>query len=421
MANKGDEDLECSFCFSHAVRRQEDGSYICQVCHAVQDLRKTYDEPDNIQSGALSYSIRISQRLTEDSLRMNYVVLSEAVQLILACQTVAAEAKVGLPISDSVHHFFMKFHQLVKPPITDDTFSYLLLILLSGIVKYGIPITHLDIVRWIRDGVVPFADPPSFLPESFVERLSPVETKCLSPNVINLNLLITQRGTLYRHKIHPLPNPRLVLWRVAAFLGLPEKSFVSFISKLAATEPFSSVSKISKVFEADNTDKLYTIREFMQFGYAVPIGIAMVGLHLIYRLDGTEWIHPEFLRLGYPRFEDILKGSLIQKELTPSFPVMGGQLPALHTDFMRILETGESVPLEVTSLINDVREGRGTETSLVYDVQTIASLNQDVRALLAGLSREFGIKQHLIFQQFAVLMNRRMGGAAQDNESAQFR
>lgn len=419
MANKGEEELECSFCFSHAVKRQEDGSYICQVCHAVQDLRKTYDEPDNIQTGSgFSYSIRISQRPTEDTLRLNYVVLSEAVQLILACQTVAAEEKVGMSISDSVYYFFMKFHHLVKPPVTDDTFSYLLLILLSGILKFGIPVTHIDIIRWIRDGIIPFANPESFLPESFVERLSPVELKCLRPNIVNMNRLIMKRGTVYPHRIHPLPNPKLVLWRIAAFLGLPEMSFVSFIVKLAATHPFPKSKLIKRVFETDNTQNLYSIAKFMKYGYAVPMSLAIVGLHLIYRLDGTNWVHPTFVSLGYPRFDDILRGSLIQREITPSFPVMRGQLPGLHTDFIRILETGASVPIEITSLMNEVREGHGTEASLVYDVDDLASLNQDVRALISGLSREFGIRQHLILQQFASLTRKRFGNleAARKNE-----
>ena len=93
--------LECSNCFSKAVYRQEDGSYVCAVCHAIQDIQETFDEIDNLAGQLnMSYSIKITQKEDKEELaRVNNVVLAEALQLILACQTVAAEKFLGIKIN----------------------------------------------------------------------------------------------------------------------------------------------------------------------------------------------------------------------------------------------------------------------------------------------------------------------------------
>jgi hypothetical protein len=403
--------LECTFCHLETVHRQEDGSYVCRVCHGVQEFRDTYHELDAAESQSLAVrSYHIRQESSDDR-RLNFVVLAEAVQLILAVQTVAVEDRLGVPISDSVFRFLTQFRRYLKPPFKQETFSLLVLLVLSGVLDWGIPMTHLDLIRWIRDGVIPFTDPLGFLPGSFCERLSKSEQKCLDvANVTNLNQLITApTGHKLAYRIHPLPNPKLVLWRIASFLNLPERAFVAFALNLASARPFNKIARVSSMANYSKTDELYTIRRLMKIGYAMPIALAIFALTIIYRLDGTDWIHPEFVKLGFPSFRDILREILIKAEIGPVFPLMTGHLPDLHEDIARLLDEHGGPIVQIHAVIADTRDGFGCEAILPYGIESLASLNPDLRAILVGISREFGIRELMVMQQLVLLTEKRLG------------
>ena len=405
--------LECSNCFSKAVYRQEDGSYVCSVCHAIQDIQETYDEIDNLAGQLnMSYSIKITQKEDKsEQARLNNVVLGEALQLILACQTVSLEKFLGIPISDTVFYYLQKFNHLILPPIKSTTFPNMLLILLSSITHIGIPATHIDLIRWIRDGKLPYYKPLTILPTSFTNLLSQSEKSELDPPIINLNLIVPNRDSKTKSsslKIHPLPNAKLMLWRIASQLGIPERIFVSFVTSLSLTKPLDGVPNLIAMFSDDRT-KLYSISKFMRIGVAMPIALTIFGLSLIYRLDGTDWINPHFTKLGFPKFSEILKGPLIRSEVMPAFPQIQGQIPHLHADLARLMENEDCAFVEVSTIVNDVNIGFSDECSLVSNVESLAELNNDVRVLIAGLSRYFGIAQLLVVQQFSHLVKKRFG------------
>ena len=405
--------FECSNCFSRAVHRQEDGSYVCSVCHAIQDIQETYDEVDNLAGQLnMSYSYKITHKEDKEELaRENNVVLAEALQLLLAYQTVAAEKLLGIPITDSVFYYLQKFNNLILPPFNSKTFPNLLLILLSGITHLGIPATHIDIIRWIRDGKIPYYKPLTTLPNSFTDLLSPAEKAILNPPIVNLNLLIPNRDMktkTHTLRIHPLPNAKLMLWRIASEIGVPERHFVSFCVSLALSTPLDGVPNLNLMFSDDRT-KLYTITKFLRIGVAMPIALAIFGLSLIYRLDGTDWINPHFAKLGFPKFSEILKGPLIRSDVTPSFPQMDGQIPHLHSDMARLMENDDCAQVEISTIVNDVNIGFSDECSLIKDVNCLSELNNDVKVLIAGLSRYFGCSQLLILQQYSHLIQKRFG------------
>jgi hypothetical protein len=405
---------ECQFCFCQALCAEDDGSYMCRVCHAVHKFRETFVELESVPAGEplVVRSFHISQSVLEEE-RPSPIMLAEAMQLILALQTVAAESRLGIPISDSVFSFLVKFRSLIALPLKQESFSLLVLILLSGITRLGIPMTHIDLVRWIRDGLIPFCNPLEFLPVSFVQRLSRSESAFLKPNPMNVNALIqTSTGRHFSYKIHPLPNPKLVLWRIAAFLGLPERSFVSFALSVISKPPLNSGRDVPLLLGDRPRDELYSISQFMKYGWALPIAVAMFAMTLIYRLDGTDWIHPTFVKLGFPTFQEILNGPLIRAETVAAFPNLNGPLPSLHQDFLRALEDAEPTPVEVHTIINHVRDGYGTSVLLPYDLDSLAPLKTDLRALLAGLTPEFGIREILIMQEFIILTEKRLGNFA---------
>lgn len=405
--------LECSNCFSKAVYRQEDGSYVCAVCHAIQDIQETYDEVDNLAGQLnMSYSIKITHKEDKsENARLNNVVLGEALQLILASQTVALEKFLEIPISDTVFYYLQKFSNLILPPINATTFPNMLLILLSAITHIGIPATHIDIIRWIRDGNIPYYKPLTILPTSFTNLLSQAEKDKLDPPIINLNLLLPNRDSKTKTdslKIHPLPNAKLMLWRIASQIGLPERQFVSFCISLALSKPLDSVPNLILMFSTDRT-KLYSITKFMRVGVAMPIALAIFGLSLIYRLDGTDWINPHFSKLGFPKFSEILKGPLIRSEVMPSFPQIKGQIPHLHNDLARLLENDDCAQFEISTIVNDVNIGFSDECSIISEANSLSEMNNDVKVLIAGLSRYFGVSQLLILQQFSHLIQKRFG------------
>jgi hypothetical protein len=405
---------ECQFCFSDAVEPQDDGSYICRVCHAVQEFWMTFEEIDNVPEGQplFARSFRISHRVSEDD-RLSPILLAEAMQLILAMQTVAAESRLGIPISDSVFMFLDKFRCLFRFPLRQESFSFLVLILLSGITRLGVPMTHLDVIRWIRDGIIPFYNPLEFLPQSFVRRLSPSESASLHPKVPNVRTLFqTSTGRYFRHRIHPLPNPKLVLWRIASFLRLPEPSFVSFALSLVSKPPLNSADDVPLLLRDDSTHELYSVGQFMKCGWGLPLAVALFAMTLIYRLDGTDWTHPAFIKLGFPSFYEILNGPLVQGETVSAFPLLNGTPPRLHQDLICALGDAEPIPFKVYTLISAVREGYGTSAALPYDLDSLAPLNTDLRALLVGLSREFGIRELIIMQEFVTLTEKRFGNFA---------
>ena len=403
--------LECSKCFSRSVIRQDDGSYICTKCHAVQNIQDTYDEIDNLQGQeSMAYSYKITHKENkEEQNRVNDVVLSEGIQLILACQTVSLEKFMGFSISDSVFFYLTKFNKLIQPPFNSNTFSNLLLILLSGMTHLGIPATLVDLVKWIRDGVIPYYKPVEFLPQSFVSKLSKAEKKYLNPTLVNLNLLLpSNEKKMVNLKMHPLPNPGLFLWRVASRLGVPEQDFVSFCLSLTKTKPIDSIPNIIAMMN-DDRSKLYSISKFLRVGIAMPIALSIFAMSLIYRLDGTDWINPHFLKLGFPKFNEILKGILTKDEVIPSFPKIDGHIPHLHSDLIRLMENDDCARIEHSTIVNDVNIGFTDECMLTIDVKTLAELNNDAKVLIASLSRCFGVTQHLIFQQYSNILKKRFG------------
>jgi hypothetical protein len=84
-------------------------------------------------------------------------------------------------------------------------------------------------------------------------------------------------------------------------------------------------------------------------------------------------------------------------------------LPVLLVDLQRLLETDERSGLEVHAIATEVRDGFGTEASMIYNVNTLAPLNPDLRAVIAGLAREFGIRELVVMQQLALLTDKRIG------------
>jgi hypothetical protein len=129
---------ECQFCFSPAVGAQDDGSYICRVCHAVQESRETFDEIENLPVGEprVVRSFRISQRVSKEN-RVSLIILTDGMQLILPFQSIAGESRVGIPLSDSIFSFLVKFPSIIAPLLKEQSFSRLVLILLSRITEIG--------------------------------------------------------------------------------------------------------------------------------------------------------------------------------------------------------------------------------------------------------------------------------------------
>lgn len=411
--DQGHHVFECQNCFSRAVHRQDDGSYVCSVCHAIQDIQETFDEIDNLSGQTkMAYSIKITHREDKSEReRLNTVVISEGLQLILAYETVSLEKFLSLPISDSVFFYLQQFNFLIQPPITPETFPNLLLILLSGITHLGIPATHADLIRWTRDGIIPYYKPASFLPHSFLDRLSKKEISVLEPRIINLNKFVPNRdhrAKIDNLKLHPLPNAKLMIWRIAAHIGVPENSFVSFCLSLARSPPFNTVHNLQLMLTED-PNQLYSITKFSKIGVAMPIALSLFALSLIYRLDGTDWISPHFSKIDFPRFSEILKGPLTRSEVFPAFPKMDGEIPILHSDLVRLMSTSEAVTIELSTIMNDVNGGFGDEFTLITNIQSLSEANNDLRFLIAGLSRFLGVSQPLILQQFSLLISKRFG------------
>lgn len=402
--------LECHYCFNRSVYRQDDGSYICRLCHAVAEMRETVVEQDQDKDLPDSFqrTFHISQKPTDDEGRKNIVALTEAMQLILACETVAAEKLFGMPLSDAVFKYLVKFFTLIQPPLTKNSFSTLPLILLSGLLHIGLPVTHLDIIRWIRDGLIPFNNPNSYLPISFTQRLSTAELKILKPDVINLQILLTNNKRQPIHKLHPLPNIHLVFWRIAASLEIPERPFVSFCIALGNTKPLSCLNIMQKLFNQDRA-VLHPISSILRKGYALPIALSLYALSLIYRLDGTDWIHPAFAKAGFPSYRDIISGPFLKNEVAPAFPYFEGRLQPLYADLITLLNTEESIPIEVNCIINDVHKGFGDETFALFEVNTLSDLNPDLLALMTYLSRCFGISPLIIMKQLSIISKVRFG------------
>ncbi|KAH0789253.1 hypothetical protein GPJ56_006804 [Histomonas meleagridis] len=406
MSQKQKHEIECQFCFSKSVSRQEDGTYICMNCHAIQDIQDTFDEYDNLAGNEkTSMSFRISQSSQIED-RSNYVVLYESMQLILACQTVSAEKILHVSLSDTVFHYLQQFYYLIKPPIKEISFKFTLLILLSAINHIGLPVTCLDLIRWIRDGLLPYNYPLEFLPSSFTDRLSPAESKLLHAPIINTNNLIIDEGYPISVSMHPLPNCRLTLWRIASILGVPARSFVEFCISLAQ-DPNLITSSLKKTLDPNRI--LYTSTKLNSYGFSIPISLSIFAMTIIYRLDGTDWIHPTFQKLGFPMFKDVLKRLSETIDVHPAFPNLNVRLPHMNNDISTLLSDNEPLNIEVKCIINDVSRGFGKEVKLPTNEKLMANVNNDVRALICALGRAFGITEQAIMRQYWHLLKRRFG------------
>jgi hypothetical protein len=64
----------------------------------------------------------------------------------------------------------------------------------------------------------------------------------------------------------------------------------------------------------------------MKVGYSLPIALALFALSLIYRLDGTNRIHPSFAKLGFAEFPVVMQEVLMGAEIAPVFPVISGPI-----------------------------------------------------------------------------------------------
>lgn len=399
-------ELECQFCFSHSVKRQEDGSYVCTNCHSVQTIQDTYDDIDNY-SGQVNaiHSYHISQSQKSEEFEPKNVVLAESIRLVLAFQTAAVENLLHVNLSNVVFYYLQKFEHLLRPPITKNTWRYSLLILLASVNHLGFPITPLDLVNWVRDGLVPYYLPMKFLPQSFTERLEKEYGKILKPPFLDVDFLIQDKYLIDSTSMLPLPNPKLTFWKIANLIGVPAEPFVSFCLFLAKEMNGISMEK------AMNPERiLYSMEWFLNYGYGIPLGISIFALTLIYRLDGTDWIHPSFLKLDFPPFTEVIENISKHSSIHPSFPKIKSKLPNLLFDMKNLLKK-ESEPLKIESkcIINDVSLGFGTDVRIPVYQKVIGNFNNDIQALIFGFARIFGISEQSIMKQYSILLNHNYG------------
>jgi hypothetical protein len=118
-------------------------------------------------ASTLNRSYRIHQLSSDQGCRNPATggSVCEVLLLIIVVRTIAVESRLGVVISDSVCVFPGWLPPVLKPPFKQETFSLLVLLVLSG----GFPTTHLDL---IGDDIILFANPLDVLPESFCGHLT---------------------------------------------------------------------------------------------------------------------------------------------------------------------------------------------------------------------------------------------------------
>lgn len=416
VSNK-EKTFECNKCHAKAVHATGDGSFICAVCGAVAtDIHEVFDDVDAIGERPSSMrSFRFTQETENDQKRENEAVFAEAIQLMLATQTVTLEKMLGIEITPSVYEYLLDFSRLIRLSNKKNVFPCLLLILHSSLLNMGFPVTHLDIIRWIDEEKIPFRNPLSYLPESFYIRLSEAEQKLLTPPIMNLHFLTIDFAKTFKEKIHPLPKVELVLWRIASILGLPENLFVGFVMSLVTKKPFNEVVEVSLMFNLETekiTTKNYKISAFLRIAYATPIAVAIYALCLIYRLDGTDWIHPKFASRGFPPLKEVFRHAMMNERSAVSFPLSATSkdFPVIHADLITICdEESTELPSHIIPLFTESTKGLGNECEVSIGTSTLAEANNDVRTCISILSRAFGISQLLIMRQFSKILGRRFG------------
>ena len=215
--------FQCPNCQRYKVTKREDGTYICNHCNFIADIHETYEDVDMVgtQADSTTRSFRISQASQVDEQRINKVVIAEALQLMLATEVVYVEKLLGISISAEVYNVLNAYPGLLRYPVSDTTFPKIPLIVLSGILSKGIPVTHFDMIHWITTGKIPYRYPLDYLPNSFVQRLSTAEQKVLNPKIINLQYFTVELSHYVKEKLLPLPNINLTLWRICLLYTSP--------------------------------------------------------------------------------------------------------------------------------------------------------------------------------------------------------
>jgi transcription elongation factor Elf1 len=414
----GEKVFECKKCHSKAVRVTGDGTYICSVCGAVaSDIHQVFDDVDAIGKQSSSVrSYRFTQSYESDEERENEAIFAEALQLMLATQTVTLGKILGIDLAPSVYEYLSEFSKLIRLSNKKNAFPCLLLIIQSALLNFGLPVTHLDIIHWIDEEKIPFRNPISYLPESFYIRLSKAEQKLLTPPILNLHYITVDFAKTFKEKIHPLPKIELVLWRIASVLGLPENLFVGFVMDLAKKKPFYEITEIVLIFGLDAGTKLttknYKISAFLRIAYAMPIALSVYALCLIYRLDGTDWIHPMFRASGFPLLKGVFEHAMKNERPAVSFPLSATSkdFPVIHADLINICdEDCADLPIHIIPLFTESTSGIGNECEVAIGTGTLAEVNNDVRTVISILSRAFGISQLLIMRQLNKILARRFG------------
>lgn len=408
----GSKTFQCPNCNRWEVTKHEDGTYICNHCQFIADIHETYEDVDMVgtQADSTTRSFRISQAEEGDNARFNKVVISEALQLILATQVVVVEKFLGVKIAAEVFNIINSYPRLLRPPVKESTFATIPLIVLGGLLSKGLPVTHFDIIHWITIGQIPYRYPLDYLPTSFVQRLSPAEQKVLAPKILNLHYFTVELSHEVKEKILPLPNVMLTLWRIASFLNVPQESFVSFCTALSKSKRIVTVPEINFAFgRVSVKQKTFKITTFIRTAYAAPLALAFYALCLIYRLDGTNWIHPKFKSIGFPPFLDLADFIIKSERKIPAFPIVSRDVPLLHSDLIKHFETADPLPTETVPIfVNDI-EGLGEECEIPYEEIRLEDISNDKRLVLRYLSDAFGVSQLLIIQQFNKIAKKRFG------------
>ena len=425
----GKKVYECNRCHAMAVKAAGDGTFICEVCGAeATDIHEVFDEVDTLGNSQIVRSFHISQKTDSDQKRNNPVIFAEALQLMLAVQTTTLEKALGVELSASVYEYLKNFTRYLRLSNKKDSFAILLLVLQSGLLNIGFPVTHLDMIKYVDSDVIPFRNPLSYLPDSFYNRLSEVEQKSLKPPILNLNYLTVDLPTHFKENIHPLPNVKLVLWRACSFLNLPVDLFIGFIMDLVKKKPFCLINELILMFHLDEylekngiipdaqrktlPSKNFKITSLMRIAFAAPIALCIYALCIIYRLDGSDWIHPKFKNLGFPTLKEIITYCMNHENIPTSFPSFpeAKDFPVLHTDLIQICnEESVDLPIHIIPLITETTEGIGDECEVPFQVSTLGEINNDLRIIISILSRRFGIPQIIILKQFNKIAAKRFG------------
>lgn len=402
------KNVQCPRCRTYTAESTSDGIYVCTRCHyQLTDHQDLFIDIEQMsQGGLLNREIRLSQSRVKAEVSL--LKIAESLQLIMAFQTIYAGKILGIDLSASMYYFLDKFTVVITPPVDKDTFIRMEVLLLSSILKTGIPATHLDIVKWIMKGEVPYYDPVSYLPHSFSEMLNEKELKILQPPIFSLsNFFLVSKNLSLR--VYPLPCVYLVFWRCAGILGLPEREFTQFCATLLKDHRIKDYKEIQTILSEGTEEKLFKHSKLLRVGFATPIAIALYALVFIYRLDGTDWIHSYFHGLGFPSLKTVFYNILKLDSLDPQFPAINGDFSTIHYNIITHLRTAPELLSHFHYIINDVREGFSKNCEIIYNVDSISDLNNDMRVILRCYSNILGIPQLLIVQQFSKISRKRFG------------